>query len=167
MSSISWDDETNGKRWDTMSGDVLSHSSPDPLSPALLGLLALNNPPPPGGGRSLRLSVCGCGRWVDLLASRYVVPLSRYRSFAIAVRFALRCGFCCLLAVAWDDGDVLISSSRRAVPSCVSCLLASRLALPSHLIARRLARRLPALRHDWTGRWAGSVGALCLLGSIL
>ena len=39
--------------------------------------------------------------------------------------------------------------------------------LPSHLIARRLARRLPAPRHGWAGREAGSVGALCLLGFAL
>lgn len=42
------------KRRDTMSGNVLSHSSPDPLSPVLVGLLALNNPPAPGRRRSRR-----------------------------------------------------------------------------------------------------------------
>lgn len=60
---------------------------------------------------------------------------------------------------------LLISSSRRAVPSCVSCLLASRLALPSHLM-RLISSvivspvRLPVPRHGWAGRGAGSVGAL-------
>lgn len=41
------------------------------------------------------MSVCGCGRDAGLLAYRRIVPLSRYRSFAIAVRFALRIR-CCL-----------------------------------------------------------------------
>lgn len=80
------------RRRDTMSGDFLSHFSPDPLSPSLVGLLALNNPPPPGGGRSRRWSICGCGRAVGLLAYRPLVPLSRYRSFDIAVRLAVRGG---------------------------------------------------------------------------
>ena len=75
-----------------MLGDVLSHSSPDPLLSALVGLLALNSPTPPGGRMSRRLSICGCGREIDLLASRRAVSLSRYRSFAIAVRFVVRCG---------------------------------------------------------------------------
>ena len=67
--------------------------SPDPLLPALVGLLTLNNPPPPGGGRSRRRSICDCGRDVGLRASRRAVPLSRYRSFATAVRFVVRgCG---------------------------------------------------------------------------
>lgn len=110
----------------------LSHFSPDPLSPALLGLLALNNPPPPpGGGRSRRRSVCGCWRWVGLLASRYVVPLSRYRSFAIAVLFVLRCG---LLACRCRGRCrcSLISSSHHIVVRCrpafPACL---RLVFPS------------------------------------
>ena len=38
------------ERRDAMSGDVLSHFSPGPLLPALVGLLALNNPPPAGSG---------------------------------------------------------------------------------------------------------------------
>ena len=83
--------EMMGRR-DAILEDVLSHFSPDPLLFALVGLLALNNPPPPGGGRSRRWSICGCGRWIGLLASRRAVPLSRYRSFAIAALFALRCG---------------------------------------------------------------------------
>ena len=48
------------------------------------------------------------------------------------------------------------------------CLLAARLSIiSSHLIDRRLDRLLPALRHGWAGREAGSIGALCLLGFIL
>lgn len=73
-----------------MSEDVLSHFSPDPLSPALSNLLVSNVPPPPGGGRSRRRSICDCGRDVGLFAFRHAVPLSRYRSFATAVRFGLR-----------------------------------------------------------------------------
>lgn len=56
---------------------------------------------------------------------------------------------------------LVISPSHRAVPSCVPCLLAARLAFPylisSHLIGHRLACLLPALRHGWAGREAGSV----------
>ena len=119
------------RRRDTILDGVLSHLSPDPLSPALVGLLALNNPPPPGGGRSLRLSVCSCGRWVGLLASRYVVPLSRSRSFAIAVRFVLRCG---LLACRCRGRCrcSLISSSHHIVGRCRPTLPAClRLVFPS------------------------------------
>ena len=42
-------------------------------------------PRPPGRGRRGRMSICGCGRWVGLLACHLSVPLSRYRSFAILV----------------------------------------------------------------------------------
>ena len=81
------------ERRDAMSWDVLSHFSPaPPLLPALVGLLSLNNPPPPGGGRSRWLSVCCCGRVVGLPAYFLAVPLSRYRSFAIAALFGGRCG---------------------------------------------------------------------------
>ena len=56
-------------------------------------------------------------------------------------------------------------SSRRAVLSCVSCLLAARLvcAVSSHHrrhLDRRFDRRLHVLRHGWAGREAGSVGVL-------
>lgn len=66
---------------------------------------------------------------------------------------------------------LLISSSRRAVPSCVSCLLASRLALPSHLMRLISSAiispvRLPALRHGWRGVRRGA-SVLFLLGSAL
>lgn len=61
----------------------------------------------------------------------------------------MRCGFGCLLAVAWGDVDAL--SSHQS----------------SYLIDHHLDRLLPALRHDWAGRVAGSGGVLCLLGFIL
>lgn len=48
------------------------------------------------------------------------------------------------------------------------CLLAARLSIiSSHLIGHRLAHRLPALRHGWAGREAGSVRRPCLLGFAL
>ena len=54
----------------------------------------------------------------------------------------------------------------RCRPACPACLrLVS--SVPSHLIGYRLARLLPALRHGWAGREAGSVDVLCLLGSVL
>lgn len=90
------------------------------------------------------------GRGVS--SSRSVVSLSN-RIFDVA-------STACLPSPGMIAVGILISSSRRAVPSCVSCLLAARLALPSHLIGHHLAPRLPVLRHGWAGREAGSVGVL-------
>lgn len=57
----------------------------------------------------------------------------------------------------------LVMLCRPAFPACC----ASRLSIISfHLIACRLARLLPALRHGWAVRGAGSVMS-CLLGSVL
>lgn len=66
---------------------------------------------------------------------------------------------------------LLISSSRRVVPSCVSCLLASLLALPSHLMRLISSAiispvRLPAPRHGWRGVRRGA-SVLCLIGFAL
>lgn len=58
------------------------------------------------------LSICGCGRGGGLSACFLAVPLSRYRSFAIAVRFVL-------LGVLLDCTVVV------SVPSSCSCVPAS------------------------------------------
>lgn len=112
----------------------------------------------------------------------FVSPGGSCRRLALLrfpIQSNMRCGFCCLLAVAGDNGGrfsslVIFSSFHHFAGRCrhaFPCLLAARLAFPppisSHLIARRLARLLPVLRHGWAGREAGSVGALCLLGFAL
>lgn len=92
---------------------------------------------------------------------RIVVSLCR-----LSIQSNMRCGFGCLLAVAVGVGDVFSSRylvvSRGAVLRFLLASLRSRLAASSHahLIGHRLARRLPALRHGWAGRKAGSVCVL-------
>lgn len=71
-----------------------------PARPPLAGslrLACLDLSPVPGRGMSRLLSICGCVRDTDLLASNHVMPLSRSCSFAVAVRFVLRCGAVCLV----------------------------------------------------------------------
>lgn len=55
-------------------------------------------------------------------------------------------------------------SVLRFLLACGSSRLYRLISSASHLIGYRLAYLLPALRHGWAGREAGSVGALCLLG---
>lgn len=98
------------------------------------------------------------------LAGRIVVSLC-----CLSIQSHIRCGFDCLLTAA---GSVVVVSSRRAVPSCVSCLLDSRLALPSHLMRLISSAiispvRLPVPRHGWRGVRRGASGVLCLLDFIL
>ena len=72
----------------TARAGVSFYLSPTPL-PALSNPRASYSPPPPGGGRSGRRSICGdraAGWLVRLILCS--VPLSHYRSFAIAIRSA-------------------------------------------------------------------------------
>lgn len=62
------------------------------------------------------MSVCGCGRDADLLAYRRIVPLSRYRSFAIAVRFALRCDAAGLILLKRFNASAEAGRSDLLVP---------------------------------------------------
>lgn len=78
-----------------------------------LRLACLDLSPAPGRGMSQLLSICGCGRDTDLLASNHVMSLSRSRSFAIAVRFAC---------------DAVSIAPCRAI--CLGCLIASVSRLP-------------------------------------
>ena len=85
------------------------------------------------------------------------------------IEYAVRLRLLACRCRGWG-GDVfssrhLVISSRRAVPPCVSCLLAARLAcaVSSHYrrrLDRRFDRLLPVLRHGWAGRGTGSVGVL-------
>lgn len=72
----------------------------------------------------------------------------------------------------WRCSHLVISSSRRAVPSCVSCLLTARLACAvlshhRHRLNRRFDRRLPALRHGWAGRRADAARCYSSLAACL
>lgn len=93
------------------------------------------------------------------LAGRIVVSLCR-----LSIQSHIRCDFDCLLTAA---GSVVVVSSRRAVPSCVSCLLAARLAfaVSSHRLSSRPSVS-PLL--DTVGRDVRrGASVLCLLGSAL
>ena len=61
---------------------VFSHSSPDPLLPALVGLLALNNPPAPGRREELAavgLRLRALNRSACFLSCRVALSLSLVR----------------------------------------------------------------------------------------
>lgn len=68
------------------------------------------------------------------LAGRIVVSLCR-----LSIRSHIRCGFDCLLTAA---GSVVVVSSLRAVPSCVSCLPVGSSRLSPRLSSRRSGRFL-------------------------
>ena len=71
-----------------------SNSSPYPLLPALVGLLALNSPPPPGRGMCGRRAYSpSAGVRAVCLRRSCFVPLSRYRSFALPRRSPRCCFF--------------------------------------------------------------------------
>lgn len=93
------------------------------------------------------------------LARRIVVSLCR-----LSIRSHIRCGFDFLLTAA---GSVVVVSSRREVPSCVSCFLAARLAFPLHLIGYRLARPSPRSLDTIGGACGGElpVFSACLTSS--
>ena len=93
------------------------------------------------------------------LAGRIVVSLCR-----LSIQSHIRCGFDCLLTAA---GSVVVVSSRRAVPSCVSCLLAPRLAFA--VLSHRSSPRSPSPRSSTrlAGREAGSAALSSCLISVM
>lgn len=106
----------------------------------------------------MRLLALGRPACFSLCCAALSLSLVRY---CCSVRPAVRVTCLSLPGTMPMFSHLVISSYRRAVPSCVSCLLAARLSIiSSHLLARRLACRLPVLRHGWAGREAGSVGVL-------
>lgn len=88
----------------------------------------LNCSPAPGRGRSERRSVCCCGRDGGLLASHRVMPLSRYRSFAVDTWLVC--------------GDVPIAP---CLVICLVCLIAQVYRSPVFLIKAFQRIRCPRL----------------------
>lgn len=100
----------------------------------------------------MRLLALGRPACFSLCCAALSLSLVRY---CCSVRPAVRVTCLSLPGTMPMFSHLVISSYRRAVPSCVSCLLRCVSPLSSHLTGHRLARLLPVLRHGWAGREAG------------